>query len=70
MKWGYNGSSNYNLIRNIKVNGAVLVDNGASVANVPAVAVTTKSSQEFGFAISKWTGNGVDGARISRNARC
>ena len=65
MKWGYNGSSNYNLIRNIKVNGAVLVDNGASVANVPAVAVTTKSSQEFGFAISKWTGNGVDGARIS-----
>lgn len=55
MKWGYNGSSDYNLIRNIKVNGKLLVDSGVSLTNVPSIASTCRRNQSAGFSISTYT---------------
>ena len=64
MKWGYNGSTNYNLIRNIKVNGSLLVDSGVSVTNVPSIASTVRANPSAGFSIVSYTGNSVNNTTI------
>jgi len=58
MKWGYNGSTNYNLIRNIRVNGKVLADDDVTVTNVPSIASTVRANTTAGFSIVSYTGNG------------
>ncbi|HAX06403.1 MAG TPA: hypothetical protein DCX77_12065, partial [Acidimicrobiaceae bacterium] len=62
MKWGYNGSTNYNLIRNIKVNGSLLVDSGVSVTNVPSIASTVRANPSAGFSICTYSGSGSNGS--------
>ena len=53
-------SSSYNAqLFGIKLNGALLVDSGVSVTNVPSVASTVRANTSCGFSIVSYTGTGT-----------
>jgi hypothetical protein len=62
------GSGSVGTCGAIKIDGKILVDSGVAPAtNVPSIPSTVRSSPESGFSITKWTGNGTNGATVAHN---
>ena len=65
--WSYDsGSGPYCYMRGIEIDGKILVDSGVTITT-PSIPSTVRSSPESGFSITKWTGNGTNGATVAHN---